>query len=54
MHYKPEFPLSISGGIGQSRPCMYFLRKARIGDVQSSIWPDEMVEQCWKHNIHLV
>ena len=49
-----EFPLSIGGGIGQSRICMYFLRKAHIGEIQSSIWPDEMYEQCRKHNIHLV
>lgn len=49
-----EFPLSIGGGIGQSRICMYYLRKAHIGEIQSSIWPDEMYEQCRKHNIHLV
>jgi aspartate--ammonia ligase len=49
-----EFPLSIGGGIGQSRICMYFLRKAHIGEIQSSIWPNEMYEQCRKHNIHLV
>lgn len=49
-----EFPLSIGGGIGQSRICMYFLRKAHIGEIQSSIWPEEMYEQCRKHNIHLV
>jgi aspartate--ammonia ligase len=49
-----EFPLSIGGGIGQSRICMYFLRKAHIGEIQSSIWPDEMYAQCHKHNIHLV
>jgi aspartate--ammonia ligase len=49
-----EFPLSIGGGIGQSRICMYFLRKAHIGEIQSSIWPDEMYAQCRKHNIHLV
>ena len=49
-----EFPLSVGGGIGQSRICMYFLRKAHIGEIQSSIWPDEMYEQCRNHNIHLV
>ncbi|WP_423127191.1 aspartate--ammonia ligase [Gaoshiqia sp. Z1-71] len=49
-----EFPLSVGGGIGQSRICMYFLRKAHIGEIQSSIWPDEMYEQCRRHNIHLV
>ncbi|PTN09604.1 aspartate--ammonia ligase [Mangrovibacterium marinum] len=49
-----ELPLSIGGGIGQSRICMYFLRKAHIGEIQSSIWPEEMYDQCRKHNIHLV
>ncbi|MGD9930394.1 MAG: aspartate--ammonia ligase [Mangrovibacterium sp.] len=49
-----EFPLSIGGGIGQSRLCMYFLRKAHIGEIQSSLWPDEMYEQCRANNIHLV
>ena len=46
-----ELPLSIGGGIGQSRLCMYFLRKAHIGEVQSSLWPDEMIRQCAEHNI---
>lgn len=49
-----ELPLSIGGGIGQSRICMYFLRKAHIGEIQASIWPDEMYVQCREHNIHLV
>ncbi|MDD4191595.1 MAG: aspartate--ammonia ligase [Mangrovibacterium sp.] len=49
-----ELPLSIGGGIGQSRICMYFLRKAHIGEIQSSIWPDEMYAKCREHNIHLV
>ncbi len=47
------FPLSIGGGIGQSRLCMFFLRAAHIGEVQSSIWPEEMIETCRRHNIHL-
>ena len=46
-------PLSIGGGIGQSRLCMFFLRTAHIGEVQSSIWPEEMIETCRKHNINL-
>jgi aspartate--ammonia ligase len=46
-------PLSIGGGIGQSRLCMFFLRAAHVGEVQSSIWPDEMIETCRKHNINL-
>ncbi|MDR2038166.1 MAG: aspartate--ammonia ligase [Bacteroidales bacterium] len=49
-----ELPLSIGGGIGQSRLCMFFLRKAHIGETQSSIWPQEMIEVCRKHNIILV
>ena len=46
-----ELPLSIGGGIGQSRLCMFFLRCAHIGEVQASIWPEEMRELCRKHNI---
>ena len=37
-----ELPYTVGGGIGQSRICMFFLRKAHIGEVQSSIWPDEI------------
>lgn len=47
-------PLSIGGGIGQSRLCMFYLRKAHIGEIQASIWPQEMREECKKHNIHLI
>lgn len=39
-------PLSIGGGIGQSRLCMFYLRKAHIGEIQASIWPDEMRREC--------
>jgi aspartate--ammonia ligase len=49
-----DFPLSIGGGIGQSRLCMYFLRKAHIGEIQASIWSDEMRQICNEHNIPLV
>ncbi len=49
-----ELPLSIGGGIGQSRLCMYFLRKAHIGEVQVGIWPAEMVELCRENNIFLL
>ena len=49
-----ELPLSIGGGIGQSRLCMYFLRKAHIGEVQVGLWPAEMVEICRKNNIFLL
>ena len=49
-----ELPLSMGGGIGQSRLCMLYLRKAHIGEIQSSIWPDEMIDVCHKHNINLL
>lgn len=49
-----ELPYSIGGGIGQSRLCMYFLRKAHIGEVQVSVWPEEMIEEGAKHNIYLL
>ena len=48
-----ELPQSIGGGIGQSRLCMFYLRKAHIGEVQSSLWPEEMVRTCRAHNITL-
>ena len=41
-----ELPLSIGGGIGQSRLCMVLLHKAHIGEIQASIWPEEMRKQC--------
>ncbi len=47
-------PLSMGGGIGQSRLCMLFLRKAHIGEVQSSIWSDEMINYCKDYNIDLL
>jgi aspartate--ammonia ligase len=47
-------PLSIGGGIGQSRLCMLLLKKAHIGEIQASIWPDEMREECRKMNIPLI
>ena len=46
-----RLPYTVGGGIGQSRMCMYFLNKAHIGEVQASIWPDEMIERCEKANI---
>lgn len=49
-----ELPLCIGGGIGQSRLCMFFLRKAHIGEIQSSIWPDDMRAECKKNKIFLV
>jgi len=49
-----KLPYTIGGGIGQSRICMFFLRKAHIGEVQASIWPQEMIEACEKANIFLL
>ncbi len=49
-----ELPLSIGGGIGQSRLCMFFLKKAHIGEIQTSIWPEEMIEECKKGNIPIL
>ena len=46
-------PQTIGGGIGQSRLCMYLLRKAHIGEIQSSIWPEDMREACQAAGIHL-
>ena len=47
-------PLTIGGGIGQSRLCMYFLEKSHIGEVQASCWPAAMCEECEKVGIHLL
>ena len=49
-----NLPLSIGGGIGQSRLCMLLLKKAHIGEIQSSIWPVEMRSECRKMNIPLI
>jgi len=49
-----ELPQTIGGGIGQSRLCMYLLRKAHIGEIQSSIWPSEMRSACCSAGIDLV
>ena len=49
-----ELPYTIGGGIGQSRICMFFLRKAHIGEVQSSLWPEDMVKACEKNGIQLL
>lgn len=47
-------PLTIGGGIGQSRLCMFMLEKAHIGEVQVSVWPDEMRSTCMEHGIFLL
>ena len=49
-----KLPYTIGGGIGQSRLCMFFLRKAHIGEVQVSVWPAEQVRICEENNIHLL
>ena len=49
-----ELPLSIGGGIGQSRLSMFLLRKAHIGEVQASIWPQEMVNELERNGIKLL
>ncbi len=49
-----KLPYTIGGGIGQSRLCMFLLRKAHIGEIQSSIWPEEMRERCRQAGIELV
>jgi aspartate--ammonia ligase len=49
-----ELPSSIGGGIGQSRTAMQLLKKAHIGEIQSAIWPGEMVNHCRRSNIHLI
>ena len=49
-----ELPYTVGGGIGQSRLCMYFLRKAHIGETQVSVWPPEMAVECAKAGIALL
>ncbi len=49
-----ELPLTIGGGIGQSRLCMFFLNKAHIGEVQASVWSEESIEENAKKGIHLL
>lgn len=49
-----ELPLTIGGGIGQSRLCMFFLGKAHIGEVQASLWPEDMIEDCAAAGIPLL
>ena len=49
-----ELPYTVGGGIGQSRLCMFFLRKAHIGEVQSSYWTPEMHQKCHENGIELL
>ncbi|MCR4718463.1 MAG: aspartate--ammonia ligase [Firmicutes bacterium] len=49
-----KLPYTIGGGIGQSRICMYFLRKAHVGEVQASVWPSKVLEECKKHGVNIL
>jgi len=49
-----EFPQTIGGGIGQSRLCMFFLHKCHIGEVQASVWPDDMIQTCRNAGVPLL
>lgn len=49
-----ELPYTIGGGIGQSRLCMLLLGKAHVGEVQASIWPDEILKKCEENGIHIL
>ena len=49
-----KLPYTIGGGIGQSRICMFFLRKAHIGEVQASIWPEDVLEEAESKNLHIL
>lgn len=49
-----KLPFTIGGGIGQSRICMFFLRKAHIGEVQCSLWPDDITAEAESHGVHLL
>lgn len=49
-----KLPFTIGGGIGQSRICMFFLRKAHIGEVQCSLWPEDIAAECERNGIQLL
>jgi aspartate--ammonia ligase len=49
-----NLPYTIGGGIGQSRICMFFLNKAHVGEVQVSVWPEDMIEKCARAKICLL
>ncbi len=49
-----ELPYSIGGGIGQSRICMFFLRKAHIGEVHASLWPEEVLAEARENGVNLL
>ncbi|MFC6322483.1 aspartate--ammonia ligase [Companilactobacillus baiquanensis] len=49
-----ELPYTIGGGIGQSRLCMLLLGKAHVGEVQASVWPQDMIDKCYEHKIQIL
>ena len=49
-----KFAYTLGGGIGQSRLCMFLLRKAHIGETQVSAWPEEMLAECDKNGIQIL
>jgi len=49
-----RLPYTVGGGIGQSRICMFYLGKAHVGEVQSSVWPEDMADECEKYGIQLL
>lgn len=49
-----ELPYTIGGGIGQSRLCMLLLGKAHVGEVQASVWPQDMIDECYAHKIQIL
>ena len=49
-----KLPYTIGGGIGQSRICMFFLKKAHIGEVQSSLWPEEVIKESEERGLQLL
>ncbi len=49
-----ELPLSVGGGIGQSRLCMFLLRKLHVGEVHASVWPESMIERCRAAGVNLL
>lgn len=54
MILEKKLPYTIGGGIGQSRLCMYMLGKAHIGEVQQSVWPEDMIKKCRESGINIM
>ena len=49
-----ELPYTVGGGIGQSRICMFYLRKAHLGEVQASVWPEDVWDYARSRGIELL